>query len=163
MDNKTFKTKTGFCHVLPDQIFLTRDGIVGNISEVTVGNNIRRILLNYGVLSLFLFYRAFSTFQNGQTIIPLLYGGGGVFLIFRIFTSLNNSATPIIERNMIKEINLKKGILGLTRSRFEVIFEDDNGKFKKRLIMLPGSMTDGKNETETAIRIFSEEKLFDKK
>ena len=64
-----------------------------------------------------------------------------------IFTSLKNSATPIIERNKSKGIKLKKAIFGLTRSRFEVLFEDYNGKIKKRLIMLPCSMTDGQNET----------------
>jgi len=56
MDNKnTFKTKTGFCHILPDKIILTRDGIIGNVAKVTVGNNINRILFIYGGLSAFLF------------------------------------------------------------------------------------------------------------
>lgn len=156
---KVFKTKTGFCHILPDKIIITRDGIIGNVAKVTVGNNISRILLIYGGLSLFLLYSAFSSFQNGQTSISIFYGIIGLFLIYGIFSSLNNSATPIIERNKIKGIKLKKAILGLTRSRFEVRFEDDNGKIKKRLIMLPGSMTDGQNETEKAIKIMTEEKL----
>jgi hypothetical protein len=160
MDNKnTFKTKTGFCHILPDKIILTRDGIIGNVAKVTVGNNISRILLIYGGLSLFLFYSVFNEFQKGQTPMSILYGIVGLFLIYGIFTSLNNSATPIIERNKIKGIKLKKAIFGFTRSRFEVLFEDDNGKIKKRLIMLPGSMTDGQNETENAIKIMTDEKL----
>ncbi len=42
MENeKIFKTKTGFCHVFPDKIVLTRDGVVGNISKVLIGNNIK--------------------------------------------------------------------------------------------------------------------------
>jgi len=157
--NNTFKTKTGFCHILPDKIILTRDGIIGNVAKVTVGSNISRIRLIYGGLSLFLFYSTFNAFQKGQTSISILYGIVGLFLIYGIFTSLNNSATPIIERNKIRGIKLKKAIFGLTRSRFEVLFEDDNGKIKKRLIMLPGSMTDGQNETEKAIRIMKGEKL----
>jgi len=37
MDNeKKFKTKTGFCHILADKLILTRDGIVGNVANVTV-------------------------------------------------------------------------------------------------------------------------------
>jgi len=159
MDNNTFKTKTGFCHILPDKIVLTRDGIIGNISKVTVGKNISRILLIYGGLSLFLLYSAFNSFQKGQTPISVLYGIVSLLLIYGIFTSLYNSATPIIERSKIKEIKLKKAIFGLTRSRFEVIFEDDNGETKKRLIMLPGSMKDGQNETKKAIKIMTEEKL----
>jgi len=83
----------------------------------------------------------------------------GLFLIYGIVASLNNSATPIIERNKINGIKLKKAVFRLTRSRFEILFEDDNGKIKKRLIMLPGAMQDGENETEKAIKIMTEEKL----
>jgi hypothetical protein len=159
---KTFKTKTGFCHILPDKIILTRDGIIGNVAKVTVGNNISRILLIYGGLSTFLFYSAFNNYQNGQITTPIFFVIIGLYLIYGIITSLNNSANPIIERSKIKDIKLKKAIFGLTRSRFEVLFEDDNAKIKKRLIMLPGSMTDGQNETEKAIKIMTEEKLLNK-
>ena len=58
-----------------------------------------------------------------------------------------------------KEVKLKKALKGLTRSRFEVMFEDEKGKIKKRLIMLPGSLSDGQNETEKAIEIMTEEQL----
>ena len=104
MDNKTFKTKTGYCHILPDKIVLTRDGIIGNIAKVTVGNNISRILLIYGGLSAFLLYYAFNSYQKGQIFIIIFFGIIGLYLIYGIFRSLNTSATPIIERNKIKEI-----------------------------------------------------------
>lgn len=65
MENeKTFKTKTGFCHILPDKIVLSRDGVIGNVAKVTVGNNISRMLLIYGGFSLFLLYSAFNSFQK---------------------------------------------------------------------------------------------------
>ncbi len=156
---KSFKTKTGFCHILPDKIILSRDGIIGNVTKVTVENNISRILLIYGGLSLFLLYSSFNSFQKGQTLISVLYGIVGLFLIYGIFKSLNNSATSIIERSRIKEVKLKKSIAGITRSRFEIMFEDENGKMKKRLIMLPGSLTGGKIETDKAIGMMIEEKL----
>nr|WKN38289.1 phosphoribosylaminoimidazolesuccinocarboxamide synthase [Tunicatimonas sp. TK19036] len=156
---KTFKTKTGFCHILPDKIVLTRDGIVGNISKVTVGNNIARILIIYGTIIIGLFYFAFEAFQNGQTLQSILFGLIGLYLIYGIISSLNNSATPIIDRHKIREVKLKKAIKGITRSRFEVLFEDENRKIKKRLIMLPGSMSGGQNETEKAVKIMTEEQL----
>jgi hypothetical protein len=158
-EEKIFKTKTGFCHILPDKIILTRDGIIGNVAKVTVGNNITRILIIYGVLSLGLFYLAFDRYKTGQILEPILFGLIAIYLVYGIVNSLNNSATSIIERQKIKEIKLKKAIIGLTRSRFEVLFEDDQGKIKKRLIMLPGSLTDGQNETEKAIKIMIDEKL----
>lgn len=160
MDNeKTFKTKTGFCHILPDKIVLTRDGIIGNVAKVTIGNNISRILIIYGALSLGLFYFAFDSFKNGQIAQLILFGLLGIYLFYGVANSINNSATPIIDRQKIIEVKFKKAITGLTRSRFEVLFEDEQGKIKKRLIMLPGSLTDGQNETEKAIKIMASEKL----
>ena len=156
---KTFITKTGFCHVLPDKIVLTRDGIIGNVAKVTVGNNISRILLIYSSLSCFLIFAAYDFYLQEQIAKTILFGLIAAYLIYSILNSLNNSATPIIYRDNIKEVKLKKAIPGLTRTRFEIKFEDDNGKIKKRLIMLPGSMSGGTDETEIAIKIMIEEKL----
>ena len=50
---KKFKTKTGYCHVLSDKIVLTRDGVIGNIAEITVGKGITRILLIYSGIVIF--------------------------------------------------------------------------------------------------------------
>ncbi|WP_165730841.1 phosphoribosylaminoimidazolesuccinocarboxamide synthase [Polaribacter sp. 20A6] len=156
---KQFKTKTGFCHILPDKIILTRDGIIGNVAKVAVGKSITRVLIIYGGISAFLLYSAFDSFQTGQIPMSIFYLIIGLFLMYGIFTSLNNSATPIIERKDIKSVKLKKAIFGITRSRFEVLFKDENGKIKKRIIMLPGSLDNGKNETENAKKIMKEEKL----
>lgn len=156
---KIFKTKTGYCHIQQDKIVLTRDGVVGNLSKVVVGNNITKILMIYGGISLLLFYLALNKLKEGQHLLSLILALIGVFITYGIITSLNNSATRIIEREAIKDVKLKKGILGLTRSRFEVLFENRDGKIKKRLIMLPGSLTDGMSETEKAIKIMKEENL----
>jgi len=138
---------------------LTRDGVIGNVAKVTVGNNVARILLIYGALTIGLFYFSFNAYNNGDIFQTALFGLIGIYLIYGIVTSLNNSATPIIDRQKIKNVKLKKAIKGLTRSRFEILFENENGKTKKRLIMLPGSLTDGLNETEKAVRIMKEEQL----
>lgn len=160
MDHEnTFKTKTGFCHILPDKIVLTRDGIIGHVAKVTVGNNISRILIIYGGLSLGLFYFVFDSYRKGQIAQSILFGILGIYLIYGIVNSINNSATPIIYRQKIKEVKFKKAFVGLTRSRFEILFEDDQGKIKKRLIMLPGTLTDGQNETDKAIKIMTDQKL----
>ena len=158
---KQFKTKTGFCHILPDKIILTRDGIIGNMAKVAVGKSITRVLIIYGGISAFLLYSAFDSFQTDQIPMSIFYLIIGLFLMYGIFTSLNNSATPIIERKDITSIKFKKAIFGITRSRFEVLFKDENGKIKKRIIMLPGSLDNGKNETEIAKKIMKEEKLLD--
>ena len=155
---KTFRTKTGYCHILPDKIVLTRDGIIGNMAKVTVGNKITRILIIYGAIAAIFFYLAYNSYTDGQIAFCTLYCAAGLYLIYGISTSINNSSTPVIERSTIKSVTYKKAIHGLTRSRFEVLF-NDNGKIKKRLILLPGSLSGGPDETDKALEIMQEENL----
>jgi hypothetical protein len=155
---KVFKTKTGFCHITEEKIILTRDGVMGTIASMEVGNNIPKLLITYGLTSLWLMYCAYNSYLNGDTFEVVIFGLFGLCLVYVIAKSLNNSATPIIDRKDIKTVKFIKGISGLTRSRFEVEF-NQKGKIKKRLILLPGSLTDGQNETEKAIKIMTDEKL----
>ena len=155
---KTFRTKTGFCHVTADKIILTRDGVIGNISKVSVGNNVSRILIIYGLLSIGLIYFAYDSFTKGDMTTTLLFGLMGLYLVYGIVKSRNNSATPIIDRKDIRSVTYNSGTSGLTRPRFEVEF-NDNGQIKKRLIMLPGTLAGGQSETHKAVQIMRDEKL----
>jgi len=112
----------------------------------------------YGAIAGIFFYFAYNNYIDGQIALCALYSTAGLYLIYGIGTSVNNSATPVIERSKIKSVTYKKAIPGLTRSRFEVLF-DDNDKIKKRLILLPGSLFDGANETEKSLEIMTEENL----
>lgn len=156
---KKFKTKTGYCHILEDKIVLTRDGVIGDMAKLTVGNKIYRILIIYGLISLGLIYLAFDKFNKHEHIGAALYLLIALYMSYGIINSLNNSATPIINRQSIQQIKFIKGIAGLTRARFVVNFVDNNGKAKKRLIMLPGSLTGGLSETDLAYNLMMEEKL----
>lgn len=156
---KVFKTKTGFCHITQDKIILSRDGFAGNVSEVIVGNKISRILIIYGLISAFLIYTAYDDYSKNNFFSACFYFSLALLLIYGIFKSINNSASPIIERNRIKKVEFKKAIVGLTRSRFEILFEDNNGKPKKRLVLLPGSLSNGEEETQKALSIMKEEGL----
>jgi hypothetical protein len=159
---KKFKTKTGYCHILDDKIVLTRDGIIGDIAEVTVGRNIFQVLVLYGLISIGLIYVAIENFIKHDYFLAIIFILLVAYLIYGILSSLNNSATPVIDRQSIKEIKFKKGMVGLTRTRFEVYFKDANGKIKKRLIMLPGSLTGGLTETDIAYKMMLDEKLIEK-
>ncbi len=155
----TFKTKTGYCHILKDKIVLTRDGVIGNMAKVISSNNLTRILIVYTLFAFFLLYLAYKGSKEGQFFMPLFYGTVSFYLFFGVFTSRNNSVTPVIERDKIKGVKYIKATFGLTRARFEVFFEDENGKIKKRIIMLPGSLSNGKVETEKALEIMKQEGL----
>ena len=161
MEEKIFRTKTGFCHILPDKIVLTRDGSTGNAANVVSGkaNSIGRTLIIYGLLTVYFAYKAFTMFSKGETVWAALYFLVVVLNIYAIATSINNSTASVIERSKIKSVTFKNAQPGITRSYFEIYFEDENGKIKKRLIMLPGSLANGNNETQKAVQIMQEEGL----
>ncbi|MBL1280967.1 MAG: phosphoribosylaminoimidazolesuccinocarboxamide synthase [Fluviicola sp.] len=138
---------------------MTRTRVIDNVSGVSTKNNIIRLLFIYGVITIGLFYFAYEGFLNGKRIQPSLFSLFGLSLIYGIFISLNNSTVSMISRQHIEEVKFKKGNTGLTRSRFEVFFKDNNDKLKKRLILLPVSMNDGDIETEKAIQIMIDENL----
>ena len=146
-----FKTKSGYCQVLKDKIVLTRDGVTGNVAKVTMGNNIVRPLIIYGVISMSLFFLGFKSFSEGRTLEALFLVIIGFFLIFAIIKSSKNSASPIINRQNIKDIEFKKAVPGATRAYFIIRFENEVGKIKQRLILLPGSLSNGESETQKAL------------
>ena len=154
---KVFKTKTGFCHILEDKIVLTRDGLIGNIAKVSMGNNIVRPLTIYTGISIGLLFAAYTSFKDGQSVSAILFLCIGILLLFKVFKSLNNSASPIIQRDQIKSIEFKKAISGATRAYFIIKFENENGKIKQRLILLPGTLNNGKVEADNALQIMTTE------
>lgn len=160
-EDKKFRTKSGFCHVLPDKIVLTRDGIVGNASKVLVGNGIARVLVIYTLISAFFVYLAYTYFSDGNYLSGAIFAVVAGLLLISVIASLNNSGTPVIERGRIVKIGFIRGVPGITRSRFEVFFRNANNRTKKRMIMMPGSLNGEKEENEKALRIMKEEGLID--
>lgn len=160
---KTFRTKLDFCHILPDRIVFTKDGKnAEDVNDIPDGNILIKLLTIYGIMAAIFIYFAYDNYADGQVIFSALFGLAALYLIYGIAVSTNNSAASVIERNKIKKVVFKKAIPLVTRSRFEVLFENSEGKIKKRLIMLPGSLTGGKKETEKALKIMREENLIAK-
>lgn len=156
MDNK-FTTKTGFCYVLPDRIILTREGLLGKFANAYSGKGSTKALIIQGVLIGVIIYLGFIEYKRENYVSIGFYGVIALILSYGLFTSLNNSGTPVIDRNKIKEVKFKKGAPGATGDRFEVFFENGEGKIKKRLIILPGSLSKGDKEAEKALSLFKSE------
>lgn len=121
--------------------------------------SLTRLLVTYGLLAVGAFYFSYDAYQEGKFIAFYFFGLLGSWLTYGILISLNNSAAPIIERSKIRKVSFKSALIGVTRARFEVLFEDESGKEKKRLIMLPGSLSNGKVETEKALRVMKAKNL----
>lgn len=129
------------------------------MAKVTVGNKINRILIIYGIGTIALLYSSFLNYQKGSTEKSVLLAFLAGFLLFGIIRSLNHSATSVIERKRIEKIVFKKAAPGLTRAHFIVFFKNNNGKIKKRLIILPGAFSSGEDEAEKALKLLQEEQL----
>ena len=129
------------------------------MAKVTVGNKINRILIIYGIGTIALLYSSFLNYQKGSKEKSVLLAFLAGFLLFGIIRSLNHSATSVIERKGIEEIVFKKAAPGLTRAHFIVFFKNDQGKTKKRLIILPGAFSSGDDEAKKALKLLLEEQL----
>ena len=89
---KVFRTKTGYCHVLPDRIRLTRSGVAGGAAQTMVGNRIGRILVIYAVIALFAAYSSWKAFQRHDLLMTFVYAGLAAILVYNVVRSWNNSA-----------------------------------------------------------------------
>ncbi len=154
---KKFRTKTGYCHIFPDKIVLTRSSTVGEFSNIVVGNSIYRVLIIQGLITIFLAYSAFGNFRNGNVSFGFLWAFFVLFFLYNIVSSLKNSAIPVIYRNQIEGITFVPAVKIISRAYFSVQFKDEKGTSKKRLIILPGSLNNGDAEAEIAVRIMKEE------
>ena len=158
---KSFTTKTGTCQIQPDKIVLIREGFKGSVAKLTLGNSLTHTLVVYGILLIFVFYFALESYGEGNIIQSILFSFLGLYLIIGLLKSRNISVDSTIERNRIIEVKFYRAKPKLTRSRFEIYFKNENGKIKKRLILLPGTLNNGEEATEQALKIMREERLIE--
>jgi hypothetical protein len=98
--------------------------------------------LAYGIWSL----------SNRDSMAGTIYCIVGGLFIWNVLASQNNSAAPVIERNAIRIVKAHAPHPPATRGYFSVVFEE-NGKERRRLIMLPGSMSGGQKEYKRALEV----------
>lgn len=157
MNRKVFKTKTGNCYVYDNRLEITRTGLIGILSKILVGDNIYRIMTINAVAALIFVMTGFNLFNHNEIGSSILSFAFAALCVFSIVKSKNISAAPIIYRHAIRDIEFKKAVSGATRAYFIIHFTDKNGKEKKRIIMLPGSMNNGAEETRVALEIMKSE------
>lgn len=145
----SFRTKTGTCTITENQIILTREGLRGGLAKVMFGVSVDRVLIMYVLIGIILLVSAFMSFVGGSNGMGVFTSVVGVIFLWNAITARNNSASPVIERSTIQSVEAHLPRPPFTRGYFAVQF-DDNGKLKKRLIILPGSMQGGSEEFNRA-------------
>jgi hypothetical protein len=73
----------------------------------------------------------------------------GTLFVRNVVASRNNSAAAMIKRSAIQTVTAHPPRPPLTRGYFAVFFEEE-GRLRKRLIMLPGSMHGGREQYRRA-------------
>ena len=154
---KKFHTKTGYCHVLEDRIVFTPRGFIGRLGDLTVEGHMKRILLVFILLAIFVFYLAFESYQNDEIFWTGLFGVIGGYLIYGIITGLNTSMHPILDRKKIEKVKFRKAITGISPANFEITFLNSNGKEMKRIITLLSPIDKNGLKIQNAIRIMRDE------
>jgi hypothetical protein len=151
----TFRTKTGTCIVSPGKLELIRQGAVGKAANFMYGKSIRRGLFIYGVLGIIALI--FGIWQ----LIDKSYIGGvllcviGAYFFWNVIASWNNSALNQIERSTVQSIDINPPNPPFTRGYFVIHFEYQ-GKMRKRLVMLPGTVSGGSEEYPKALSAMKE-------
>jgi hypothetical protein len=150
-----FRTKTGTCTVTPERIILKREGVCGAVAETAYKTSIGRALTIYGVIGTVALLCGIWSLINRDFVAGGFQCAIGIFFIWNIVVSRNNSFAPVIDRSAIRKIVAHPPHPPVTRGYFAVLFEED-GRIRKRLIMIPGSMQGGKPEYERALTAMRE-------
>ena len=149
----SFRTKTGLCTITPDRLLIARDGVRGVAARLVIGNSVTRVLLLYSVLALILLAVGLLFLLTARTVEGALMCLAAALLFRAVIRSRNNTAAPEISRAHIVSVEARGPREGLTRAYFTVHYRDGTA-IKKRLIMLPGSLSSGAAEYQKARQVF---------
>lgn len=157
---KTFRTKNGYCHIFPHKIVLSAEEELADPEAASpTGNKLVLLLSIYISLAFLFMFFAYQDYHKDDKIFALFWAIVGVCLLTVVFRSRNNSDARVINRDQILKVNFVRSRPAAARGYFEVFFTNHNGNEKRRLILLPGAMANGAEETERALAIMREEKL----
>ncbi len=158
---RTFRTKTGSCKITRDRILLSRNGVRGAAAKVVHGNAMGRTLVLYGVLGIGSLVFGILAIADGSMITGAMFVVLGAVFVWNVAVSRHNSATPIIEREAIRDVTAHPPRSPATRGYFTVTFEED-GRLRKRLIILPGLLENGSEEFHRAVAMWKDAGFLDK-
>ncbi|NND63335.1 MAG: hypothetical protein HKN48_09090 [Flavobacteriaceae bacterium] len=158
---RKFRTKNGFCHVMPDRIVFTHSGFYGRMGDIAGNGRMVRLLVLFGAFTLTAFFFAYLNFLKDQWFWAILFSVIGGYLFYGILNNLNNTIHPIILREAIREVKYVKSNSVFGYPFFEVRFKNAKGKIKRRLITLPRANGKNANDIREAVQLMAKEGLID--
>ncbi len=150
-----FMTKLGKCTIDSEKLSLTRGGVIGKSVDKTIGTSISLWLVFYSILSISSFAFSVNFFLHNSYAYGTVFILIGFWLAYSVLKSFSYSGTNIVERSEVEKITVHKPRPPLMRGYLVVHFLRDGIK-KKRVVMLPGSMSGGEEEFKRAQQILHE-------
>lgn len=133
---RKFRTKYGYCHILPDRIVFTHRNLLGTLGDMAIEGKMSRVLVTYSFLALFTLYFSWVQVERSNEIWAVIFAIIGGYLAYAVIQGLNLSAHPIIRRSGIEQVQYSKPIEGLNPPTVEIRFKDHKGRTRRRLIAL---------------------------
>jgi hypothetical protein len=152
---RQFRTKTGTCTITEDRIVLAREGLRGVAAQGLVGSSVNRPLIIYSAVAAFLAFSGVRLILQQRAVEGALLCVASLLLARAVFRSRGLSATPEIPLASVQRVEAKRPRPPLTRGHFVVHFEEA-GRPRKRLIILPGSLSGGTAEFNRAYGVLKE-------
>ena len=150
MEPTTFRTKTGYCHLFPDQIVFSKQEQVDDFSQLKSENRVYQNAIIYLILIGLCAYWAFRSYEEHSMIRFTVACSIGGILFLSILRLFSYSDTAIILRKQISGVQFRKAVPFVNYAQFTVFFTDEKGRKKKRLVLLPGKLND-QSETQSAV------------
>ncbi len=158
MDNG-FRLSRGFCHIFSDRLVLSNKRETAEVAHLTIGTKNEKNNKPYWILGIGCVVMGTYYFAKEDYYSFLFFELFGMYISYRFYTNKKNHPSPVIARSAIQKVEFDKGISILTSSRFIISYKNDSGELRKRILTLPRSFSQGKMETEKALKLFKEEGL----
>ncbi len=150
---ESFKTSRGYCHVLSDRIIFTKAKKPTDTNTISSNYVLTTLLIIYGLISIFLLYKAYINYQEENWLLVILFLLGVVYLIYEIFRSVSYSTTEMIKREDIIHVAFRPVKPFVRRSHFRIRFKNEKSIEKTRLVILPRSYNFTEKDTKKAMRV----------
>jgi hypothetical protein len=108
---------------------------------------------------LFVLFFAYWDYNDGNTKGAILYLVFGVMLGSALVRSFDYSYDPVIYRRDILSVRFINSIPYITQAYFLLHFRKEEGKVKKRPVILPGAFRKGEKEKKWAYELMKSEGL----
>lgn len=160
LEHPTFRTRSGFCSITPEEIIFTRPAGVGSFTEPitrNAGNDSRLLKALVGIMMVVI---GLVQFFNENALFGILFIASGALQIAYIFTRrvpepitpVETSITSSIDRTDIVSVIPIEPDPPRTRGTIVIRYERD-GETRQRTIELEQNVGDGDEELEQAVGV----------